>query len=110
MKLTTRLILVVIWLLSGVGAFSGIGPLRVISAIIFLGLGVGMGIILFGDPLPLRKKQILCARCRTEYATSRQHYWTTSYTVPAGSVALCDHCSEVYDHNKDWARAERRRT
>lgn len=104
----TRLALFLVWLVSGAGTLLGIKfnsvAVVVAFAVLFFGLGMGTGIILFGDPLPPGEGQ-KCKSCRTRQATTREHYWTTSYTIPAGSVALCDECAKGYDHNRDWSKA-----
>jgi hypothetical protein len=107
----TRIIIFVCWLLAIPTMFVCFnldwGFLGAILAVFVFGAGMGMGIILFGDPLPPSKGSI-CRRCKSAPAVVSEHYWTTSHTIPAGSVKLCEECADGFagrgDHNRDWGK------
>lgn len=96
-SLKARLILLVIWIISGILTFT----ILPICFILFFSLGMTLPLWLFGDPLP-PKKNTLCRRCKKKKATTRQHYWIHNRTIPTGAIALCDKCEKIYDHRYNW--------
>ncbi len=108
-SLKMRIVLFLVWLASGAGMLAGakLGslPLGGLCALLFFPMGLGVGIILFGDPLPPKESQI-CASCREHPATTCEHYWVHGTTIPDGAVALCGDCAQGYDPNRDWSKAK----
>ena len=105
--LRTRILLFLLWLATGGWFLLGLWwqewSIVIVSAALFFGLSMGMGVILFGDPLPPKEGQV-CKDCRRQLATVSKNYWAQGYTFPSGSVLLCDKCAWGYDPNRDWSR------
>lgn len=106
--LRTRIAIFFFWLASGAGMFLGmkfdLGILVGVCALVFFSVGLMMGVLMGGDPLPPKKGQ-MCQDCRTRPATVALNYWAHGTTIPSGGVSLCDQCAPGYDHKRDWGRA-----